>query len=876
MATIRKITPSQGISDFRQMRQEGGGGFRALAQAMDVAYDYLMPAAIDEATKKGDALGREIAKGQIGDPQAAVVQSTMNRPAEHDHASHRGISHEDWLRYSNQGATRNDPLNPKLVDAMSFVKDMGITMDVISGGQEAAGTPGARRTGSTRHDHGNSADVDFYRDGRKLDWNNPADLPVLQDIVRGAKSRGVTGIGAGDDYMGPGRFHVGFGAPAVWGAGGQGANAPAWLREAYDGVPQGTYAGSVTASTSGTEAPTVMRGADGKLTSRLFGPTANPIMAAHDAAAGVAYQSDVFLKAGQDFMGMSEQFAMNPEGFKQAADEYVKAMVESAPEPFRMDIRAKLENEASRRFLGLVDEKHANIRQRAANSSAALAEKWSDDLASAMASGNPEEIEAARTELGSVLAARERLPGSTWTPEQSANYMRKAEEAGQAAIQKAQDEQASAWKTALNTVIDTAKLGRRAVDEAILTNPAVQQMFPELAREAMAFTTLRDELPSFNMMTPAEQQAALAEMKDQPVTEEWENDLYGAAEKAAGANAAAWKSDPIKRAGEVLTNNPPPVLPELDPMNPEVFASALAARAEYGVALMDQGYTDRAVFVSKEEAKTIGAMFGKEVPPELKAMAAGMVVQAMGPNAAGFFKQINTSDPVIPHVGSLMAMGGDPAVATEAMLGQSLLDQKVAQAPSASAVAKGMVGVQEALAATPGAAGALDSVRKTATAIYAARIPAGADETTQAQVMQEAWQAALGQSNSLGRTTGGVQDVGGHQVLLPPQMAGEDLDKAMSRAFGDTGGFWSWAPAVAGNPDMWVKAAGGIPALGGEPIGADLWLNGEITMTPVGGTKYMLSVTRNGVVIDIGVQGQPDDVPFIFDAEALIEASLVP
>lgn len=158
-----------------------------------------------------------------------------------------GNKGEGWLKYSNQDAKRNDPLDPRLVDAMSFLGDMGVTMDVVSGGQEAAGEGGSR-TGSTRHDHGMSADVDFYRDGRKLDWNNPEDMPLLVQIVQVAKSRGVTGIGAGDDYMGPGRFHVGFGSPAVWGAGGKSANAPAWLAEAYNGVEAGTYQGSETES----------------------------------------------------------------------------------------------------------------------------------------------------------------------------------------------------------------------------------------------------------------------------------------------------------------------------------------------------------------------------------------------------------------------------------------------------------------------------------------------------------------------------------------------------------------------------------------------------------------------------------------------------
>jgi hypothetical protein len=194
-------------------------------------------ALIDKSTlpaAEKDAKKREIDSALA--VTAAESQAT-NNPGEVIAAS--DTPQADWLKYSNQAATRNDPLDARLVAAMSFVGGMGITMDVISGGQEAAGEGGARK-GSVRHDHGMSADVDFYKNGRKLDWNNPADLPVLQEIVRGAKSRGVTGIGAGDDYMGPGRFHVGFGAPAVWGKGGQSANAPAWLVEAYNGAAAGT------------------------------------------------------------------------------------------------------------------------------------------------------------------------------------------------------------------------------------------------------------------------------------------------------------------------------------------------------------------------------------------------------------------------------------------------------------------------------------------------------------------------------------------------------------------------------------------------------------------------------------------------------------
>ena len=156
-----------------------------------------------------------------------------------------------YLTYGNQGATRNLPLDPALISAMGFLGGMGVRMNVVSGGQSAAGEGGSR-TGSTRHDHGNAADVDYYIGDRRLDWNNPADLPILAEIVTKARANGVTGIGASDDYMGAGRMHIGFGNPAVWGAGGSSANAPDWLVAAYNaGAGVGPTQGATPGATPG-------------------------------------------------------------------------------------------------------------------------------------------------------------------------------------------------------------------------------------------------------------------------------------------------------------------------------------------------------------------------------------------------------------------------------------------------------------------------------------------------------------------------------------------------------------------------------------------------------------------------------------------------
>lgn len=139
----------------------------------------------------------------------------------------------DYISYANQGAIRNQPISPELAAAFGFLPEMGLGMEVFSGGE----IPGKTASNSGRHLHGNAADVFFTRDGQRLDWANPEQTPIFQDIVSRAKSAGVTGFGAGQGYMQPGSMHVGYGAPAIWGAGGKGVNASDWLRTAYGAAP---------------------------------------------------------------------------------------------------------------------------------------------------------------------------------------------------------------------------------------------------------------------------------------------------------------------------------------------------------------------------------------------------------------------------------------------------------------------------------------------------------------------------------------------------------------------------------------------------------------------------------------------------------------
>jgi hypothetical protein len=106
---------------------------------------------------------------------------------------------------------------------------------ITSGGQ-----PGSRgqRIGSNRHDGGNAADLELVARGRTLDFTQASDLDTICRFVASTAACGATGIGAGVNYMGPRRLHVGFGngpndtVQVVWGEGGASANAPDWQRNA--------------------------------------------------------------------------------------------------------------------------------------------------------------------------------------------------------------------------------------------------------------------------------------------------------------------------------------------------------------------------------------------------------------------------------------------------------------------------------------------------------------------------------------------------------------------------------------------------------------------------------------------------------------------
>ena len=802
MAELRRITRNSVISNFQQVAPEAGGVFRVAKLALDTAYERLAPAATDFMKEKGTEDGRAWARSQVGDPLVATGG---------------GKSYRDAIKTIESGGN---------YQAIGRVMANG---DRAYGAYQVMGA----NVGPWTEKH-------F---GRRMTPQEFLANPDAQDTVFDAEFGSyVSKHGNAQD------------AASMWFSGRPLAKAG----NASDGmttVPE--YVKRFNDLTRNVPVPTVIRTSAGKLEPRLFSPMSGEILQAYNAASAVAYNSEVMLKGVTDMMAMSDQFALDPNGFKTAAQGYVDQLVAQAPQQFRADIRSSLEKEMTRRFLGVMEDQQRDTRQRADNSSAALVDRWSDNLAEAKASGNKDEIDSATAELGSLLSARESLPGVAWTPEQSANVFRNVDKKAEAIRKQATAKADQGIKDQLDTIAKAASSGMHGADESILDDPSVAAKFPDQYRNAQVGVYIRDNLGSFRTATPAQQAGAIAEAKSIPVSDEGQVAIVKGLEDIHAATKKALADDPIKWAAENLQDKPPP-LPSFDAGSPKAFIDALKARADFGRKMATDGYTKTPAFLTNAEAEAVGALMGKDVDPAIKTLLSGAIVEGFGSDAASVFREVKSDDPVTRFAGMMVARGGDQATATMAMRGQQMLDQGLVQAPTkATSVAAISTDIAVALGASPAADQAQGDILKYATAIYAADAR-GVDPNSEASksLMERSIQIALGQSTDRnGILRGGVQTIGDQPVLLPVGISGESIEaglrKGMSRPQPS-----SWdvltlqAPAAdapfEGESEFWKGIGTSMPMLGGKPVPYSMISKGIVRLAPVSGTTYRMEVVIDG------------------------------
>lgn len=898
MAELRKITKSAPISGFSQVGPEGGSAFLAFADMANQAYEFLKPAAIAEMGQRGAEAGAEMARRQIGQngfpvvPQAQpkVTPGGLSNFSPDDDAFIASLSGTEsggnWNALNNEvgaGGARGHGGRLQFGNArLSEAASAGIIRPMTA--QEFAQQPASvQRAVETWH----FGDIDLQAQQKGLGvylGQTIGGVKITQSGIRAMAHLG--GIGGAEKFLKSGGSYN----PSD----SFGTSLSDYARK-HGGIPTAAEAGvnpdagmalveSSTAELAVPETPpTLVRTASGKIEPRMFSPLSGEILQAHNAAASTAYLSEMLVKGGTDMMGLSETFIGNPSGYQGAAQSYIDEVVANAPAMMKGDLRQKLTQSAQQRYLGMVEEQQRDVRQRAANSSKALMDRYQEDYAEALAAGNFEEAASVRSSLEEVLIARQSLPGLAWTPEQSQNVILGAQDhAARIAEQnrvKVRSEQAGT----LRTIIAAAEQGRSSADEAILDDPAVIANNPELAEEAAAKIALREAMPGFFQLPPSEMDAVIADERARPVTEGWELDLVGPMERARDSAVKALGDDPIAYAEERFAQKPP-AIDNFSPEDPGKFISSLAARRDYVNGMVEDGYIDRPAYLSKSEIESLSAVMGKDTPPEVRSAIAGAIVSGFGADAGQVFKALKV-DGVTAWAGAMMAKGGSEAVAAEAIRGQAMIDEKLAQLPPEKDWTATMQSEFRAtLADLPAdSVQAEADVLKFAKAIYASRASAPGFEADK-NSMRDAIQAALGQTtNPRGETVGGVQDFFGQPVLMPSNINAERAQKALTdgmmanltdgQAFGSIWGgidassnpeFWSRI-SVQSRPDGTIRS-GGVPRVGGDPLPLKMITGGDVRFVPVGGTSYRMEVQRSGSVLDVHT---PEGTLYIVDLSRL-------
>lgn len=863
MAKLNKIIRANPLSSFQQVAPDGGAAFRVFAEAMATANERIQPAAIQSMEEKGAEAGREAAAGNQVSIPGAGDPDTLSLIREFE--GYRDTPYWDVnahrVGYGSDTITDADGNVRKVTEGDRITRE-----DAERDLERRVNTefvPIARNAiGAER--------FDAMTPGQKAAVTSIAyNYGEIPDRIVGALR-----TGSAEDA-----------AAAIRSLGGDndGINKDRRNREADIFLQSGN-----TVLSTRNQPGAVIRTKEGRLEPRRYSPFAGPILQAYNAAARVAEHSELINQSQIGLFELSNQYELDPDGFAQAAKSYIEQIIDGASPDVRQDLADTLGSEVRRRAMGIMDAKQRDIRARADNSSRALVTRWQGEYAEALATGDPEEIEAAKQRLSNVLQARENLPGVAWTPEQSTNVLLKAEQDAEKILANRAKEQSSQVKADLELIIDAAKAGRQAESEEILTDPNAVALHPELAREAAAFVALRDSTPDFLKLTPEQQAAEIARITAGAVSEEWELDVAEAAVTMAKENKKAWDKDPVKRAGEVF-DTPPPALPELTPEDPQKFVEALSERREYMNLIVDAGYTDTRAYLTEEEAEQISVFMGKGTDPALRAAMSAAIVAGFGPDAVRVFDEIG-GDTVTMFAGKMQAIGGRPDVAAAMLQGQQMLAENLVQLPKNSDRIEAFnAQIATAFDGIPGAPQAQSELMEAAKAIYASKAQ-GIEPNSEAakDLMAQSIQTALGQSkNKKGQTTGGVQEVMGHPTLLPIGVPGTDVERAIRLAMGGnpepTGNVLSKASraltdigmSILGGeqPDrtsVWeaIGVTGG-PMFNGKPIPQAYINNDLIRVVSVGGNMVRLEMTNGTARFDVE---DGDGNVLMFDITKLLEA----
>jgi hypothetical protein len=782
MAVLKRIVPNSPLTTFQQPVDPGPGVFSVLATAAEATFDIFDPIATYQAEQAGAAEGygavgeyRPIMPGVAGAADGSMFEFAMG---------------ED-LRPSQD-----------LVDVIG-----GAVTSVLGEGARVSFSSGHRPGDEgSQHSTGHAGDFAVFRpDGTRLSW----DSPETRLIFQAAAASGALGFGAGPNYMGGNSFHVdlGLGGPLaaarggvqVWsdddgaGTSSGGPGAAEWLADlqaAYAGANPGAGVARPDAPPAPGRPGVQIRTERGDLELRdpdIF--TSRYDMIRMQAASG-AYSSRLLLDAQSDFMRLRQAHLLDPEGFMESSDAYIRQLVDSAPSMIRTELTMDLAAEARRQYDGIVSAQHTDILNRASNESAALADRYSEQYTTLLAQGDTAGAERVREQLVGVLRYRESIPGISWTRAQSENVLIRAQGAAETERTRIETERTREMGDVLEQVREFAEQGMIHESEGTALGSPEYMSHPDF-EQTLVTTQIRDQTPGLLGLPPQQLQALARQTRAEATSATWEIAAADAMDNIATYQAEGLASDPIAFAQQNFAGVPglgaPPQIPVYDGTNGTEVAHALAQRATYSHRMRELGYTQSAQFFSEAERQQMAAMISPEADLETRIGLVETLMQASPRDAMAMASEVEANQ-LVMHTMGIAIQGGSPEAIRLAMTGEAMdaagqttrpeSEHMVLETLLSSQDSSNAEGFLAALPANPRLRGILMEV----TTNIAYSQSGGAQPTGEG--MMEALNIALGyRENGNAPATGGVQEVLGGSTLLTPDLSATDVTEAIDLAY---------------------------------------------------------------------------------------------
>lgn len=300
------------------------------------------------------------------------------------------------------------------------------------------------------------------------------------------------------------------------------------------------------------------------------------------------------------------------------------------------------------------------------------------------------------------------------------------------------------------------------------------QAHPDYAR-TRAGVALADEAAGWRTLPPASLRRMVAEERQRPVTEAWQEERLKLLEAQLAAHEKGLGSDPIgylAQQGEAV-----PPLPGFDAAEPGAFASALAARRDFVAGLGVDGWPVPAQMFTAAERGELQKQAAVTADPEERLALAVSLAAGLGERGVAVAADLTGADPVFAQATALVAAGATRDTVSDMLAGARRIADKVVDMPTQA----------EAVAAFTDTTGGRFSgspvtqarILEGAKAIYAAGASGDFDPDAFGEAVQRAMGASRGPDGTI--AAGGLQPVRDQDVALPPGVAPSDVETALNR-----------------------------------------------------------------------------------------------